>query len=269
VRACAHRTRCAHTCGCRNLLTYTKAAVTRNKSEKAILSILDTVSHSNNRALLHEFYDTTLDSLREAQNEVLLLDRLTLPTLFRSIPRVFLYYSLLNPPRSTHHRGCGLRPSSRPPSWPTRAKTTPKPSRFIQTFTSTSRAFVCSPSLHHTHSSGQRCCFVALGIERVARVLRNGQEQARNTTIGGPLLEPSPTAPTAVLTGRRYLIITGLRPGDSGLHRHEEHQEAEGEYIYIVNDEPAFAWLAHGLTKRKYPAVCVCLCVCVSVVCVV
>lgn len=53
----------------RNLLTYTKAAVTRNKSEKAILSILDTVSHSNNRALLHEFYDTTLDSLREAQNE--------------------------------------------------------------------------------------------------------------------------------------------------------------------------------------------------------
>ncbi len=52
-------------------MTYTKAAVTRNKSEKAILSILDTVSHSNNRALLHEFYDTTLDSLREAQNEVL------------------------------------------------------------------------------------------------------------------------------------------------------------------------------------------------------
>lgn len=60
-------TRCsAH----RNLLTYTKTAVTRNKSEKAILSILDTVSHSSNHDLLQEFYDTTLDSLREVQNEV-------------------------------------------------------------------------------------------------------------------------------------------------------------------------------------------------------
>lgn len=53
------------------MLVFTKSAVTRNKSEKTILSVLDTVSRSDNRALLQEFYDTTLESLRDAQNEVL------------------------------------------------------------------------------------------------------------------------------------------------------------------------------------------------------
>lgn len=75
VRVCTATTEAEQTvpvshAPCRNLLTYTKTAVTRNKSEKVILSILDTVSHSNNRALLHEFYASTLESLREAQNEV-------------------------------------------------------------------------------------------------------------------------------------------------------------------------------------------------------
>mmetsp|Transcript_11567 Transcript_11567/g.30108 ORF Transcript_11567/g.30108 Transcript_11567/m.30108 type:complete len:434 (-) Transcript_11567:290-1591(-) len=53
----------------REMLTYIKSAVTRNYSEKVINKILDLVSTSADMALLQEFYQTTLDALKQAQNE--------------------------------------------------------------------------------------------------------------------------------------------------------------------------------------------------------
>jgi len=52
-------------------LTYTKSAVTRNVSEKAINKLLDFVSTSDNWELLLQVYETTLESLRDANNEKL------------------------------------------------------------------------------------------------------------------------------------------------------------------------------------------------------
>ncbi|KAL3865903.1 hypothetical protein ACJMK2_043251 [Sinanodonta woodiana] len=51
------------------LLTYIKSAVTRNYSEKSINSILDYISTSKQMELLQDFYETTLDALKEAKNE--------------------------------------------------------------------------------------------------------------------------------------------------------------------------------------------------------
>ncbi|KAJ8304653.1 hypothetical protein KUTeg_018236 [Tegillarca granosa] len=54
----------------KQLLTYIKSAVTRNYSEKSINSILDYISTSKQQMeLLQNFYETTLDALREAKNE--------------------------------------------------------------------------------------------------------------------------------------------------------------------------------------------------------
>ncbi|ETN00802.1 hypothetical protein PPTG_17661 [Phytophthora nicotianae INRA-310] len=51
------------------LLGYTKTAVTRNVGEKGINSILDFVSTSKNWEILQRFYETTLETLKEARNE--------------------------------------------------------------------------------------------------------------------------------------------------------------------------------------------------------
>ena len=51
----------------RQLLDYTKAAVTRNKSEKKINSLLDYVSASPNMQLLQDFYATTLSALQASR----------------------------------------------------------------------------------------------------------------------------------------------------------------------------------------------------------
>lgn len=53
----------------KQLLTYIKSAVTRNHSEKSINSILDYISTSKQMDLLQNFYETTLDALRDAKNE--------------------------------------------------------------------------------------------------------------------------------------------------------------------------------------------------------
>lgn len=53
----------------KQLLTYIKSAVTRNYSEKSINSILDYISTSKNMELLQEFYETTLEALRDAKND--------------------------------------------------------------------------------------------------------------------------------------------------------------------------------------------------------
>lgn len=53
----------------KQLLSYIKSAVTRNYSEKSINSILDYISTSNRMDLLQEFYETTLDALRDAKND--------------------------------------------------------------------------------------------------------------------------------------------------------------------------------------------------------
>ncbi|KAH7644367.1 COP9 signalosome complex subunit 2 alien [Dermatophagoides farinae] len=51
------------------LLTYIKNAVTRNYSEKSINSILDYISTSKQMVLLQNFYETTLDALKDAKND--------------------------------------------------------------------------------------------------------------------------------------------------------------------------------------------------------
>jgi len=51
------------------LLAYIKSAVTRNYSEKSINSILDYISTSKNMELLQDFYETTLEALRDAKND--------------------------------------------------------------------------------------------------------------------------------------------------------------------------------------------------------
>ncbi|KXJ28781.1 COP9 signalosome complex subunit 2 [Exaiptasia diaphana] len=53
----------------KQLLTYIKSAVTRNHSEKSINSILDYISTSKQMELLQNFYETTLDALRDAKND--------------------------------------------------------------------------------------------------------------------------------------------------------------------------------------------------------
>lgn len=53
----------------REMLTYIKTAVTRNKSEKAINSILDLVSACEIMPMLQDFYEATLAALRESKNE--------------------------------------------------------------------------------------------------------------------------------------------------------------------------------------------------------
>jgi len=53
----------------KQLLGYIKSAVTRNYSEKSINSILDNISTSKNMELLQDFYETTLDALRDAKND--------------------------------------------------------------------------------------------------------------------------------------------------------------------------------------------------------
>lgn len=53
----------------KQLLTYIKSAVTRNYSEKSINSILDYISTSKQMELLQDFYETTLDALKDAKND--------------------------------------------------------------------------------------------------------------------------------------------------------------------------------------------------------
>ncbi|VDM97915.1 unnamed protein product [Thelazia callipaeda] len=53
----------------RKLLTYIKSAVTKNYSEKSINSILDYISTSKQMGLLQIFYETTLETLKDAKNE--------------------------------------------------------------------------------------------------------------------------------------------------------------------------------------------------------
>lgn len=51
------------------LLTYIKSAVTKNYAEKSINSILDYVSTSKKADLLQQFYQITLDALKDAKND--------------------------------------------------------------------------------------------------------------------------------------------------------------------------------------------------------
>lgn len=53
----------------KQLLLYIKSAVTRNYSEKSINSILDYISTSHRMDLLQEFYETTLEALKDAKND--------------------------------------------------------------------------------------------------------------------------------------------------------------------------------------------------------
>lgn len=53
----------------KQLLTYIRTAVTRNYSEKSINSILDYISTSKKMDLLQEFYEVTLEALRDAKND--------------------------------------------------------------------------------------------------------------------------------------------------------------------------------------------------------
>jgi COP9 signalosome complex subunit 2 len=49
-------------------LTYIKSAVTRNESEKTINSIIDQISTSEKLDIVENFYEITLDALKEAKN---------------------------------------------------------------------------------------------------------------------------------------------------------------------------------------------------------
>lgn len=53
----------------KRLLTYIKTAVTKNYSEKSINSILDYISTSKQMDLLQQFYETTLEALKDSKNE--------------------------------------------------------------------------------------------------------------------------------------------------------------------------------------------------------
>lgn len=53
----------------RQMLSYVKSSVTQNVSEKTITSILETVNHAHEMALLQEFYEATLETLKDAVNE--------------------------------------------------------------------------------------------------------------------------------------------------------------------------------------------------------
>ncbi|XP_003382930.1 PREDICTED: COP9 signalosome complex subunit 2-like [Amphimedon queenslandica] len=53
----------------KKLLTYMRGAVTRNYSEKSINSILDYISTSEQADLLQDFYEATLEALKDARND--------------------------------------------------------------------------------------------------------------------------------------------------------------------------------------------------------
>ncbi|XP_017786958.1 PREDICTED: COP9 signalosome complex subunit 2-like [Nicrophorus vespilloides] len=53
----------------REMLVYIRSAVTKNQGEKAINSILEYTSTSNQKELLQEFYEMTLDALKDAKND--------------------------------------------------------------------------------------------------------------------------------------------------------------------------------------------------------
>ncbi|CDH49573.1 cop9 signalosome complex subunit 2 isoform 1 [Lichtheimia corymbifera JMRC:FSU:9682] len=53
----------------KQLLTYTKSAVTRNYSEKSINNILDYVSTADDMAFVEQFYQVSLEALSEMKNE--------------------------------------------------------------------------------------------------------------------------------------------------------------------------------------------------------
>lgn len=57
----------------KELLTYTKSAVTRNYSEKSLNNILDYISNSKDTSFMEAFYSTTLSNLAEAKNDRLWL----------------------------------------------------------------------------------------------------------------------------------------------------------------------------------------------------
>ena len=61
----------------KQLLTYIKSAVTKNHAEKSINSILDYISTSKQMELLQNFYETTLEALRDAKNERLWFKTMT------------------------------------------------------------------------------------------------------------------------------------------------------------------------------------------------
>lgn len=87
----------------KDMLEYTKSAVTRNAAEKKINSVLDFVSQSTDSALLQEFYGITLASLAEAKN-----DRLWFKT---NMKLANLWVSLKEPAKASKvlrelHRSC-------------------------------------------------------------------------------------------------------------------------------------------------------------------
>lgn len=51
-------------------MPYTKTAVTRNYSEKSINNILDFISSSSDMVFMEKFYQTTLNALKDANNDV-------------------------------------------------------------------------------------------------------------------------------------------------------------------------------------------------------
>ncbi|KAI8926945.1 PCI domain-containing protein [Entophlyctis helioformis] len=53
----------------KELLTYTRSAITRNYSEKSINSIIDNISTSQDMAFLEDFYAVTLKYLEESKND--------------------------------------------------------------------------------------------------------------------------------------------------------------------------------------------------------
>lgn len=57
----------------KQLLTYTKSAVTRNYSEKSLNNILDYISNSKDTTFMEEFYSTTMSNLADAKNDRLWL----------------------------------------------------------------------------------------------------------------------------------------------------------------------------------------------------
>ncbi len=49
-------------------MTYIKSSVTRNESEKTINTIIDQISTSEKLSSVEQFYEITLDALKEAKN---------------------------------------------------------------------------------------------------------------------------------------------------------------------------------------------------------
>ncbi|CAG2120522.1 unnamed protein product, partial [Medioppia subpectinata] len=53
----------------KQLMTYIKTTINKNYSEKSINAILDYISTSKQMELLEQFYETTLEALKDAKNE--------------------------------------------------------------------------------------------------------------------------------------------------------------------------------------------------------